>query len=80
MSGGETGGVHVLNRGERGSTDLLLCSHDALEAPSAGGSAGAVPHSDGAGQDALYSSSVEVGHNGGRDSGSSQFAEKVETL
>ena len=39
-----------------------------------------MPHSDGAGQDALYSSSVEVGHNGGRDSGSSQFVEKVETL
>ncbi len=42
----------------------------------AGCVAGALPHSDAASQDALDGTSVE----GGRGSGSSEFAEEVETL
>lgn len=61
--GDSEGFVQVLNEGrEKFSTDLLsLC---------AGGSCGRsdiVPHSDGTGQDALYSPSVEVVHNEGCD-------------
>ncbi len=37
-------------------------------------------HSDAASQDALDGASVEGAHDGGRGSGSSEFAEEVETL
>ncbi len=36
--------------------------------------AGAIPHSDAASQDALDGASVEGAHDGGRGSGSSEFA------
>ncbi len=42
--------------------------------------AGAVPQSDAASQDALDGASVEGAHDEGRGSGSSEFAEEVETL
>ena len=77
---GETGAVYLLEGGEGGANDLLSCSHDALECLAAGHGAGAVPHGDAAGQDALDGTSVEGAHDGGWGSGSSQFAEEVEAL
>ncbi len=46
--------------------------------PLKGLAAGAIPHSGS--QDALDGASVEGAHDGGRGSGSSEFAEEVETL
>ena len=40
---GEARGVEVLDGGERGTDDPLCCFHGALEGPSTGGGAGAVP-------------------------------------
>ncbi len=77
---GETGAVDVLEGGERDTNDLLSCSHYLLKGLAAGRVAGAIPHSDAASQDALDGASVEGAHDGGRGSGSSQFAEEVETL
>ncbi len=77
---GETGAVDVLEGGERDTNDLLSCSHYPLKGLAAGRVAGAIPHSDAASQDALDGASVEGAHDGGRGSGSSQFAEEVETL
>ncbi len=78
---GETGAVNVLEVvGERDTNDLLSCSHYALKGLAAGCVASAIPHSDAASQDALDGASVEGAHDGGRGSGSSQFAEEVETL
>ncbi len=70
---GETGAVDALERGERDTNDLLSCSHYPLKGL-------AIPHSDAASQDALDGASVEGAHDGGRGSGSSEFAEEVETL
>ncbi len=67
-------------RGERDTNNLLSCSHYPLEGLAVGRVAGAIPHSDAAGQDALDGASVEGAHDGGRGSGSSEFAEEVETL
>ncbi len=75
---GETGAVDVLEGGER--HHLLSCSHYPLKGLAAGHVAGAIPHSDAASQDALDGASVEGAHDGGRGSGSSEFAEEVETL
>ncbi len=77
---GETGAVNVLVGGERDTNNLLSCSHYALKGLAAGCVASAIPHSDATSQDALYGASVEGAHDGGRGSGSSQFAEEVETL
>ncbi len=66
---GETGAVDVLEGGERDTNDLLSCSHYPLKGLAAGRVAGTVPHSDAASQDALDGAS-----------GSSEFAEEVETL
>ncbi len=77
---GETSAVNVLEGVERDTNDLLSCSHYALKGLAAGCVASAIPHSDAASQDALDGASVEGAHDGGRDSGSSQFAEEVETL
>ncbi len=56
----------------------LTCSH--FKGLAAGRVAGAMPHSDAASQNALDGASVEGAHDGGRGSGSSEFAEEVETL
>ncbi len=77
---GETGSINVLERGERDTNNLLSCSHYVLKGLAAGRVAGAIPHSDAASQNALNGASVEGAHDGGRGSGSSQFAEEVETL
>ncbi len=77
---GETGAVDVLEGGERDTNDLLSCSHYPLKGLAARRVAGAIPHSDAASQDALDGASVESAHDGGRGSGSSEFAEEVETL
>ncbi len=77
---GETGAVDVLEGGERDPNDLLSCSHYPLKGLAAGRVAGAIPHSDAASQNALDGASVEGAHDGGRGSGSSEFAEEVETL
>ncbi len=77
---GETGAVDVLEGGERDTNNLLSCSHYPLKGLSAGRVAGAIPHSDAASQDALDGASVEGAHDGGRGSGSSEFAEEVETM
>ncbi len=77
---GETGAVDVLEGGERDTNDLLSCSHYPLKGLAAGRVAGAIPHSDAASQDALDGASVESAHDGGRGSGSSEFAEEVEAL
>ncbi len=77
---GETGAVDVLEGGERDTNDLLSCSHYPLKGLAAGRVAGTIPHSDAASQDALDGASVEGAHDGGRGSGSSEFAEEVETL
>ncbi len=77
---GETGAVDVLEGGERDTNDLLSCSHYPLKGLAAGRVAGAIPHSDAASQDALDGASVEGAHDRGRGSGSSEFAEEVETL
>ncbi len=74
---GETGAVNVLEGGERDTNDLLSCSHYPLKGLAAGCVASAIPHSDAASQDALDGASVEGAHDGGRGSGSSQFAEEV---
>lgn len=58
---GEMGAVNVLKEGERGSTDLLSCPHYAMEGLAAGCGVGSVPHSDAAGQDALYGSLCRTG-------------------
>ncbi len=68
--------VDVLEGGERDTNDLLSCSHYPLKGLAAGRVAGAIPHSDAASQDALDGASVESAHDGGRGSGSSEFAEK----
>ncbi len=73
---GETGAVDVLEGGERDTNDLLSCSHYPLK----GLAAGAIPQSDAASQNALDCASVEGAHDGGRGSGSSEFAQEVETL
>uniref|UniRef100_A0A8C1C164 Circadian locomoter output cycles protein kaput n=1 Tax=Cyprinus carpio carpio TaxID=630221 RepID=A0A8C1C164_CYPCA len=62
------------------TNDLLSCSHYALQSLPAGRVAGAIPHSDAAGQNALDGASVEGVHDGGWGSGSPQFAVEVETL
>ncbi len=77
--------VDVLEGGERDTNDLLSCSHYPLKGlaagrVAAGRVAGAIPHSDAASQDALDGASVEGAHDGGRGSGSSEFAEEVVTL
>ncbi len=72
---GETGAVNVLEGGERDTNDLLSCSHYPLKGLAAGRVAGAIPHSDAASQNALDGASVEGAHDGGRGSGSSEFAE-----
>ncbi len=72
--------VNVLEGGERDTNDLLSCSHYPLKGLAAGRVAGAIPHSDAASQNALDGASVEGAHDGGRGSGSSEFAEEVETL
>ncbi len=77
---GETGAVDVLEGGERDTNDLLSCSHYTLKGLAAGRVAGAIPHSDAASQNALDGASVKGAHDGGRGSGSSEFAEEVETL
>ncbi len=77
---GETGAVDVLEGGERDTNNLLSCSHYPLKGLAAGRIAGAIPHSDAASQDALDGASVEGAHDRGRGSGSSEFAEEVETL
>ncbi len=77
---GETGAVDVLEGGERDTNNLLSCSHYPLKGLAAGRVAGAIPHSDAASQNALDGASVESAHDGGRGSGSSEFAEEVETL
>ncbi len=77
---GETGAVDVLEGGERDTNDLLSCSHYPLKGLAAGRVAGTIPHSDAASQNALVGASVETAHDGGRGSGSSEFAEEVETL
>ncbi len=74
---GETGAVDVLEGGERDTNDLLSCSHYPLKGLAAGRVAGAIPQSDAASQNALDGASS---HDGGRGSGSSEFAEEVETL
>ncbi len=77
---GETGAVDDLEGGERDTNNLLSCSHYPLKGLAAGRVAGAIPHSDAASQNALDGVSVEGVHDGGRGSGSSEFAEEVETL
>ncbi len=77
---GETGAVDVLEGGERDTNNLLSCSHYPLEGLAAGRDAGAIQHSEAASQNALDGASVEGAHDGGRGSGSSEFAEEVETL
>ncbi len=77
---GETGAVDVLEGGERDTNNLLSCSHYPLKGLAAGRVAGAIPHSDAASQDALDGASVEGAQMGARGSGSSEFAEEVETL
>ncbi len=77
---GETGAVDVLEGVERDSNDLLSCSHYPLKGLAAGRVAGAIPHSDAASQDTLDGASIEGAHDGGRGSGSSEFAEEVEML
>ncbi len=62
-------------REERDTNDLLSCSHYPLKGLAAGRVAGTIPHSDAASQNAL-----EGAHDGGWGSGSSEFAEEVETL
>ncbi len=66
--------------GRETPNDLLSCSHYPLKGLAAGCVAGAIPHSDAASQDALDGASVEGAHDGGRGSGSSEFAEEVEML
>ncbi len=68
--------VDVLEGGERDTNNLLSCSHYPLEGLAAGRVAGAIPHSDAASQDALDGASLEGAHDGGRGSGSSEFAEE----
>ncbi len=65
---------------ETDTNNLLSCSHYPLKGLSAGRVAGAIPHSDAVSQNALYGASVEGVHCGGWGSGSSEFAEEVETL
>ncbi len=77
---GETGAVDVLEGGERDINNLFSCSHYPLKRLAAGCVAGAIPHSDAARQNALDGASVEGALDGGRGSGSSEFAEEVETL
>ncbi len=74
FAGDETGAVDVLEGGKRDTNDLLSCSHYPLKGLAAGRVAGAIPHSDAASQDALDGASVEGAHDGGRGSGSSEFA------
>ncbi len=66
-------------RGERHQRSSQLLSLS-LKGLAAGRVAGAIPHSDAASQNALDGASVEGAHDGGRGSGSSEFAEEVETL
>ncbi len=66
--------------GRETPTNLLSCSHYSLKCLAAGRVESTIPHSDAASQNALDGASVEGAHEGGRGSGSSQFAEKVETL
>uniref|UniRef100_A0A9J7ZV02 Uncharacterized protein n=1 Tax=Cyprinus carpio carpio TaxID=630221 RepID=A0A9J7ZV02_CYPCA len=77
---GETGSLNVLEGGEKDTNNLLSCIHYALKGFPAGRVAGTIPHSDAARQNALDGASFEGAHDGGRDSGSSQFAEEVEML
>ncbi len=78
---GETGAVDVLEGGERDTNDLLSCSHYPLK-----GTCSRMlcrrhtTHSDAASQDALEWCLCRSAHDGGRGSGSSEFAEEVETL
>ncbi len=76
---GETGAVDVLEGGERDTNYLLSCSHNPLKGLAAGRVAGAIPHSDAASQNALDGASVEGVHDGGRGSGSFEFAQEIET-
>ncbi len=77
---GETGAVDVLEGGERDTNYLLSCSHCPLKGLGAGCVAGAIPHSDAASQNNLDGASVEGVHDGGRGSGSPEFAAEVEML
>ncbi len=77
---GETGAVDVLEGGERDTNYLLSSSHYPLKGLAAGRIAGTIPHSDAASQNNLDGASVEGAHDGGRGSGSSEFAAEVETL
>ncbi len=77
---GDMGAVNVLEGGERGTNDLLSRSLYALEGLAAGRVAIAISHSDAASQNDLDGASVESAHDGGRGSGSSEFAEQVEML
>lgn len=72
---GEAGVVNVQKEEKRDTSDLLSC----IQGLAAGDGAGAVPHSDAAGPDALNGASVEGVHNGGRGSCSCQFPQKVES-
>lgn len=77
---GEAGVAEVLKGGAKDDNDLFSCSHYAVKHVPAGGSAGAAPHSDAAGQDSLNYASEEGADNGGRGPGSSDIAEEVEVL
>ncbi len=77
---GETGAVYILEGGERDTNYLLSCSHFSLKCLATGRVSSTIPHSDAASQNALYGASVEGADDGGRGSGSSQFAEEVEML
>ncbi len=77
---GEAGAVDVLEGGERDTNDLHRCSYYPLKGLAAGRIAGTIPHSDAASQNALDGASVEGAHDMGWSSGSSEFAEEVETL
>uniref|UniRef100_A0A3B3D215 VWFA domain-containing protein n=1 Tax=Oryzias melastigma TaxID=30732 RepID=A0A3B3D215_ORYME len=70
--------VNVTEVSERDTNDLLRCSHNALQRLPAGCSAGSVPHSDTAGQDALNGSCVEGLYDGVRNLSPLQFAEEVQ--
>lgn len=71
------GVINVQKGGRRDTNDLLSGSHCGLQS---GNGAGAVPHSDAVGQNALSGGSVKRVHNGGQDSCSSQFPQNIESL
>ena len=81
--GGFAGEVHVQREQEGHTqkgreTQMILAAQ--LQDFAALGGAGAIPHGDEAGQDALNGASKKGVHNGSRGSCSSQFLQKVELL